>query len=131
MAGWGEFYASVNKPRWAPPAWLFGPVWAVLYALYAVLGGFLLASRDPVLLGLYFGGLGLNLLWLALWSRSVSWGSALHIAALFAVTLLLLCYCAQRGFLGLGLGCLLPYLAWLLVAGALASCLWALNRTPP
>jgi translocator protein len=29
------FYASLDKPGWAPPAWLFGPVWTVLYLLMA------------------------------------------------------------------------------------------------
>lgn len=29
-------YAQWIQPSWAPPAWLFGPVWAVLYALIAV-----------------------------------------------------------------------------------------------
>ena len=29
-------YAELIKPDWAPPAWLFGPVWSVLYVLIAV-----------------------------------------------------------------------------------------------
>ena len=31
--GW---YAQLGKPFWSPPAWLFGPVWTVLYAIIAV-----------------------------------------------------------------------------------------------
>jgi tryptophan-rich sensory protein len=30
------FYAQLSQPSWAPPAWLFGPVWSVLYVLMAV-----------------------------------------------------------------------------------------------
>jgi tryptophan-rich sensory protein len=27
-----SWYATLIKPTWAPPSWLFGPVWSVLYA---------------------------------------------------------------------------------------------------
>ncbi len=29
------FYGALQKPVWAPPAWLFGPVWTLLYVLMA------------------------------------------------------------------------------------------------
>ena len=29
-------YQALTKPTWAPPSWLFGPVWTVLYAIIAV-----------------------------------------------------------------------------------------------
>ena len=29
-------YVEWVKPAWAPPSWLFGPVWAVLYLIIAV-----------------------------------------------------------------------------------------------
>jgi TspO/MBR family len=31
----GSFYAALQRPTWAPPAWLFGPVWTLLYVLMA------------------------------------------------------------------------------------------------
>jgi translocator protein len=31
-----NWYSQLIKPTWAPPSWLFGPVWSVLYVLIAV-----------------------------------------------------------------------------------------------
>jgi hypothetical protein len=30
------FYAQLVKPEWAPPPWLFGPVWTALYLLMGI-----------------------------------------------------------------------------------------------
>lgn len=30
-----NWYSQIIKPSWSPPAWLFGPVWTVLYAIIA------------------------------------------------------------------------------------------------
>lgn len=34
------WYATLIKPAWAPPAWLFSPVWTILYTIIAISFGY-------------------------------------------------------------------------------------------
>jgi len=40
------WYASLSKPAWMAPDWVFGPVWAVMYVLMAVAAGLVWSVRD-------------------------------------------------------------------------------------
>ena len=35
-----NWYSTLLKPSWAPPSWIFGPVWSLLYAIIAVSYGY-------------------------------------------------------------------------------------------
>ena len=37
-----EWYATLIKPAWAPPSWIFGPVWSILYTIIAITYGYTL-----------------------------------------------------------------------------------------
>lgn len=34
-------YANYIKPSWAPPSWLFGPVWTILYTIILISFGYI------------------------------------------------------------------------------------------
>lgn len=61
------WYASLNKPFFTPPDWLFGPAWTILYILMAV-ALFLVwrlprgKQRDSAI-ALFAGQLIMNVLW--------------------------------------------------------------------
>jgi tryptophan-rich sensory protein len=44
------WYQTLTRPRWAPPSWLFGPVWTILYILIAISFGkvFMLFSAKQI-----------------------------------------------------------------------------------
>ncbi len=42
-----NWYSQLIKPTWAPPSWLFGPVWTVLYAIIAVSFGTVFYKAFP------------------------------------------------------------------------------------
>ncbi len=123
-------YEELEQPGWAPPSWLFGPVWTTLYAMIAVAGW--LAWREvgsawAPPLRLYWIQLVLNALWsplffaLELRSAALAWILALDVVV--ALTIL-----AFRRLNPLAALLLLPYLAWILFATALNAAVWWLNR---
>jgi len=64
----GEWYASLDKPPFNPPNWVFGPVWFALYVLIAVAGWrTFLAEPNGSGMKLWYGQMALNWLWSPTW----------------------------------------------------------------
>jgi tryptophan-rich sensory protein len=124
------FYGQLVQPSWAPPAWLFGPVWSVLFVLMGVAAW--LVWRDhgfhgaPTALKLYVVQLVANALWTWLF---FAWRQgALALAEIGVLWLLIALTISQFWRLNkLAALLLVPYLAWVTFAAALNLALWLLN----
>lgn len=114
-----EVYARLEKPPWAPPAGVFGPVWSVLYLLIGVAGGRLATTGSPRLpLALHGAQLALNAAWSPLFFAAGRRRAALAVIAALDVTVAAeIVAAARRDRLAAAL--LAPYLAWTLFATAL------------
>jgi benzodiazapine receptor len=63
--GW---YASLSRPTYAPPNWVFGPVWTLLYLMIAVAGWRVWKSNVSAGKRFAFTMFGIQLLLNAAWS---------------------------------------------------------------
>ncbi|PVE26173.1 TspO protein [Microvirga sp. KLBC 81] len=125
------WYASLAKPGFTPPNWLFAPVWTTLYALmaYALWRILSLPRNRPgrtAAVTLFFVQLALNSLWSFAFfgAQSPLWG-LIVIAAL--VVAILATIIAFRKLDRVAALLLVPYLAWVSYATLLNGAVWQLN----
>lgn len=124
------WYARQRRPAWAPPAWLFGPVWSLLYVLMGV-ASWLVWRAAPTdarstALAWYAAQLLLNAAWTPVFfgARSPT-GAFGVISALLVVlfTTVAAFWNVRRAAAYL----MLPYLAWTAFAAALNGVVVLMN----
>jgi translocator protein len=126
------WYAALRKPAFAPPDWLFGPAWTVLYILMAM-AAWVVWKRGlgtpgvGLALAVYLVQLVLNGAWSGLFFglRSPLAGLLGIIAlwlAILATIVLFFRVSTTAGIL------MLPYIAWVTFAAALNAAILKLNR---
>ncbi|MBT8121337.1 MAG: tryptophan-rich sensory protein [Gammaproteobacteria bacterium] len=126
----GAFYTELVRPDWAPPGWLFGPVWSVLYALMGVSAWLVWRARGfagaRFALLLFMAQLGVNALWTWLffvWHQGgLAFAEILLLWVMIVATIILFWRISKVAG-----GLLLPYLAWVTFATALTYAIWQRN----
>ena len=123
-----SFYAQLSKPSWAPPAWVFGPVWSALYMLMGIAAWLVWRSPGPrrVALGLFGAQLAANAFWSWLF---FAWHRGALAAAEVLVLMTLIAATAASFWRSSRLAALLlvPYLLWVIFASALTWAVWRSN----
>lgn len=124
------FYEQLARPSWAPPQWLFGPVWTILYALMGVAAWLVWRAHGfktgKTALTLFIVQLGANALWSWLF---FAWhqGAFAVVEVVFLWCLIVATVASFRRLHAVAAALLLPYVAWVTFASALTFSIWRLN----
>jgi len=126
------WYASLAKPVWRPPNWLFGPVWTLLYGMMAVAGWSVWCAPPSmwrtVSLWVFGAQLAVNFLWSPVFFNLHRIG--LGVAVIIALWLLIALFVGVTWKFDRGAAFMfLPYLLWVSFAAALNYTVWRMN--PP
>jgi tryptophan-rich sensory protein len=131
VAGW---YQTLTKPALNPPAWVFGPVWTILFVLMGIAlflvwkKGFKTKSAK-IALGLFIGQLALNMLWsIIFFGLHSPAGAFIEIIFLWLAILATIIAFAKISRPAAWL--LIPYILWVSFAGYLTYSVWQLNSQP-
>lgn len=126
----GPFYAQLARPSWAPPGWLFGPVWTALYTFMGIAAwlvwrvrGFS-GARSALLL--FLSQLMVNSLWSWLfffWHQ----GMLAFLEVILLWTLILATVIAFWRIRKLPAALLIPYFLWVTFASLLTFSVWRQN----
>ena len=123
----GDFYAELAKPHWNPPAWIFGPVWTVLYIMIAIAGWLVWREQGmSIVLGIWTLQLVLNALWTFIAFNINRLDFAFYDITVLWITILLfiiLAWPVSR----IGAVLFVPYIIWVSFAGILNFTLWRIN----
>ncbi|GGC33438.1 hypothetical protein GCM10011371_21070 [Novosphingobium marinum] len=127
-----EWYHDLEKPRWQPPDWLFGPAWTIILGLAA--WAFVLAWRGTVsendrqlLLTLYGANFVFHFLWSPLFFKARRPDWALLEVPFLWVSVLAMCI-GIRQWSELASWLIVPYLAWVSFASILNAQIVRLNK---
>jgi translocator protein len=127
-SGW---YETLRRPDWAPPGWVFGPVWTLLYVAMAVAAWLVwwrtAWSDARYALGLYAAQLLLNAFWsfFFFYLRNPLAGLAELLVLWVFVLITTISFWRRVTVAG---WLFVPYLSWCTFAAMLNAAIWWLNR---
>jgi translocator protein len=122
-----NWYASLAKPSWTPPGWVFGPVWSVLYLSMAIAAWLIWQRGNATVPMIVFGiQLVFNAAWSWLFFGLHSPGVAFVDIILLWVAIVATAVAFWRRSMLAGI-LFVPYLAWVSFAAVLNFAIWRLN----
>lgn len=126
-----DWYSTLTKPTFAPPDWVFGPVWIILYFLMGVsLYTVWVSESKPKIRNAFFIVFGIQLTLNALWSL-LFFGLKSPILGLIDIILLdimvIVTIIYAKSISKFAALLLVPYLVWIIFASILNFAIFLLN----
>ena len=125
-----SWYASIIKPSFNPPNWIFGPVWTFLFLLMGIALYFVWTSKQNKARTIGLRVFGIQLILNIVWSYLFFAMHRPDLAFLEIIILLLAIIANMIAFYSIkktSAYLLAPYLAWVIFASALNFAIWQLN----
>jgi benzodiazapine receptor len=125
------WYNSLEKPSFAPPNWVFGPVWTTLYTLmgisaYLVWRQGIHNSQVKTALIIFGVQLFLNAIWSPIFFGLRALFGALVVIVILWIAILLTIFAFYK-ISTVAAVLLIPYILWVSLATILNYSLWVLN----
>jgi translocator protein len=123
----GVWYATLNKPPFSPPNWIFAPVWTTLYIMIAIAGWRIWGQgRSTPPMKLWWAQLALNFVWSPIFFSAHRIDIALGVIVLLLITIIGFIVITRRQDKIASL-LFAPYAAWVAFASVLNGAIWLLN----
>ena len=128
-----SWYISLIEPSFAPPSWVFAPVWTILYLLIAT-SAYRIVTKTvhnknsllPLAVALWSLQLALNVIWTPIFSGAQNLETAFYYIIMLWIIIIayiLVSWCIDKWASVI----MMPYLAWVSFASVLNYYYWQLN----
>lgn len=122
-----SWYKFLDKPSFAPPNWVFGPVWTTLYTLIGISLYLMWTNKKKIILKLFWVHMFLNAIWSLIFFGMKNLGLAFIVILIMDITLIFIIKSFYKINKIAGL-ILIPYLMWISFASVLNFSIWQLNK---
>ena len=125
------WFATLNKPSWNPPSWVFGPVWTTLYLLMAISVWLVWKShysdrRKESAMTIFAVQLFFNFCWSIIFFsyHSPAWAFVDILLLIITIVMTMISFSSMSKVATL---LLVPYLLWVCFASFLNYTIWSMN----
>jgi benzodiazapine receptor len=124
-----EFFTSLNEPMFAPPNWIFGPIWTILYILIAT-SAYRITQQThkyiPIVIALWTLQIALNIIWVPIFAGAENLEVAFYYIIALWISIIFYILASWKVDKWASI-MFIPYFVWISFASVLNYSYWQLN----